>query len=139
MSNRQQTEGNKSIWGIFFTIVIALVAASLVLLFGIWLSRQLAGPEDSIVEVPEPAPNMPYVVSDDYVNVRSGPSTQYPVYGMAIPGNAAPVIGISPDNKWWAIQIDPTTAPDGIGWVSADYVSAYNTDNIDVIEPPSLP
>ena len=139
MTNTQQPAEKKSVWGVIITIVVVLVAASLVLIIGIWLGRQLSGPEEPVVDIPDAAPDTPYVVSDDYVNVRSGPSTDYPVYGVASPGDEAPVKGISPDNAWWAIQINPNTAPDGTGWVSAAYVTAYNSDNVAVIEPPPLP
>ena len=139
MTNAQQPAEKKSVGGVILTLVIVLVAASLILIFGVWLGRQLSGPDEPIVEMPDPPPDTPYLVFNDYVNVRSGPSTQYPVYGVASPGDDAPVKGISPDNAWWAIQIDPHIAPDGAAWVSVAYVTAYNSDNVGVIEPPPLP
>ena len=44
----------------------------------------------------------------------------------------------SADNRWWAAAVP--SAPGGIGWVSADFVIATNTENVPVIEvaPPVI-
>jgi hypothetical protein len=36
---------------------------------------------------------------------------------------------------WWMIKLPTTVSPDGSGWVSAEYVTAYNTDSLPVPEP----
>ena len=93
----------------------------------------------STVLPPTPAPQVPYGIANDYVNVRSGPGTNYPVYGVAAPGATAEIAGKSADNAWWVVKIPTTTAADGLGWVSADYVTVSNADNVPVIPAPAPP
>jgi uncharacterized protein YraI len=74
------------------------------------------------------------------INVRSGPSTNFPSYGVATEGDQAVVIGISPDQGWWQIQVKRTDlVPSGEGWVSAEYVQAENTQDVPVVSGPELP
>ena len=88
---------------------------------------------------PTPAPQMPYATANDYVNIRSGPSTEYPIYGVAAPGATAEITGKSADNAWWAVKIPTSYAAEGLGWVSADYVTVSGSQNVPVIPPPPLP
>jgi uncharacterized protein YraI len=75
----------------------------------------------------------------DSINVRSGPSTNYPSYGTAPAGSTAPVIGVSADGGWWQISVSTATIPEGVGWVSADYVSVSNPDGVPVVAAPAPP
>jgi uncharacterized protein YraI len=78
------------------------------------------------------------VVAKDYLNVRTGPSVQYAIYGIAPPGSQAEVIGKSQDSGWWVIKLPTELVGAGQGWVSAQYTEAYNTDGVPVVEAPPL-
>ena len=87
---------------------------------------------------PTPAPQVPYavVIAPAGVNVRTGPGTQYPVLAVA-PFNTKGVIsGKSADGQWWVTPLQGATNQ---GWVSADYVKTYNTDNVPVVQAPPPP
>jgi uncharacterized protein YraI len=149
--NSPQAPEKESTGGIVLKVILILVGVAVVLFFGVWLGRMLGGSAAETAPTPNPAnpaptvipptpmPQAPYVVANDYVNVRSGPSTDYPVYGVASPGMSGEVAGVSPDGAWWAVKISTAYAPDGFGWVSAGYTTAYNTQNVPVIQPPPPP
>lgn len=81
--------------------------------------------------VPTPAPGEPSVTATALLNVRTGPGTQFESYGMLRPGQVARAVGINADASWFAIDLPP--APDGLGWVSAEFVIAENTASLPVI------
>ena len=55
----------------------------------------------------------------DTVNIRTGPSTNYPVTGSLLYGESCPVIGRDTATGWWMIR-----CPGGNqGWVSYDVVN----------------
>jgi uncharacterized protein YraI len=82
--------------------------------------------------VPTPEPGQPSVTATVLLNVRSGPGTNNPSYGMLHPGQSAVAVGTNSDGSWYAISVPP--AEGGIGWVSAEYVVAENTEGLPVIE-----
>jgi uncharacterized protein YraI len=88
---------------------------------------------------PPPPAGVPVAIAVDYVNVRSGPGTNYPVLVVAPPGAAGEVTGKSSDGAWWQVKISPTYSADGFGWVSADWVITQNTANVPVVEAPTAP
>lgn len=90
-----------------------------------------------IVIVPTPRPGTPYVTANTNVNIRSGPGTGYPTLGYMAINLSGEVVGVNPERTWWAIKFPP--GPDGRGWVAAEYVTAHNTDNVAVIQPPPVP
>jgi uncharacterized protein YraI len=90
-------------------------------------------------EVPAPGPDDPKVTTTEVVNVRTGPGTNYPIYGLAPKGATGKAVGKSEDGGWWAVELPTTVSPDGMGWVSADWVVAENTENVPVIPPGELP
>ncbi len=90
-------------------------------------------------ELPPPDTTGPYGVAADYINVRSGPGTNYPVLGVAAPGASATITGKSTDGLWWQVQISTNFSPDGRGWVHSAYVNAYNVENVPVVEAPAAP
>lgn len=61
-------------------------------------------------------------VTNEFVNVRTGPDTAYDKIGELQQGQTAPVKGKSADGKWW--QISFPSGPGGNGWVINDYVQA---------------
>ena len=91
------------------------------------------------VEFPPPGPDAPTAVALAAINVRGGPSTDYPSFGIAPTGSQATVIGVSEDGTWWVVSVSTQLAPDGQGWVSADFVEVTNADDVPVIPAPPLP
>jgi heat shock protein HslJ len=112
----------------YLSLILAEEAGNL----GFYIGSPIAGAP----EFPEGAPVAEAI---DTVNVRSGPSTDYPSYGLAAAGDQALILGISEDGLWWVVELPTYVAPDGRGWVSAGYVSATNADDVPVIETPPLP
>jgi len=86
-----------------------------------------------------PAPGEATATATVDVNIRSGPGTNYPSYGIMPAGTSAPVIGVSEDGGWWVIQISTDLATDGRGWVSADFVTVTGGDGVPVVPAPSQP
>lgn len=83
-----------------------LLGVLIVLVVGILLGRVFAGdslPEGPEIILPPQSSDGPYAVVNAYVNIRSGPGTEYTVYGMAAPGSSAEIIGVSPDGDWWMV------------------------------------
>ena len=144
-TSSDQDSNGSSIGKTIGIILLALVGVVVVLVLGYFLAQAISGDSntadagDPTVVAPTPAPNTPYLDAKTHVNVRSGPGTQYPVYGVSTPGQSAEVTGVSPDYMWWVIRIPTSVAPDGQGWMSADYVTVYNTQNVPVVQPPPPP
>lgn len=89
------------------------------------------------VEIPPPDPNAPRGTALDAINIRSGPGTNYPSYGIAPKGAQGEIIGISEDGQWWVVRVQNTAlVPEGQGWVSVDWVLAENASGVPVIPPP---
>lgn len=83
---------------------------------------------DPIIKVDESLANQ--------VNVRSGPSTDYPVVARFTPGQEAVVLGRNGDDSWWQISL-----PDeATGWIFGDLVAFIGDDGeIAVAEAPPPP
>ena len=92
-----------------------------------------------IPENPDLPADAPIAEARETINVRSGPGTDYPSYGLANPGDRALIVGVSADGGWWVIDLPDYIAPDGRGWVSADYVTVSNAEGVPIVEPPPLP
>jgi hypothetical protein len=74
----------------------------------------------------------------DWVNVRSGPHTDYERVGGMIAGQTAPAVGRSPGGDW--IQIIYVGAPGDLGWVYAPLVRLDPaTATLPIVEAPPLP
>lgn len=96
-------------------------------------------PEPQASELPAPDTTGPYGVATDYLNVRSGPATNYPVLGVAAPSASATITGKSADGLWWQVNVGSQYVADGLGWVHGSYVAAYNVENVPVVEASSPP
>ena len=81
-------------------------------------------PEGPEVLPPPPPADGPYVVSFAYINVRSGPGTEYPAYGVAPPGASVELLGASQDGDWWQIKVPTTVSPDGVTKISRGTISS---------------
>ena len=93
------------------------------------------------VDLPEPPPlpTAPWarVTAPQGVTIHAGPGVDYPVIGFARDGDEGEIVGRDADWRWWAVSLP--SAPDGVGWVSADLVLAMNVENVPVIEAPPPP
>lgn len=148
-SSSEQTEsdngsGSSKIWW----IIIAVAAVVVVVVLGfIYINNQDNTPAEGAnptpvpptVVAPTPMPDSASVTANVDINVRSGPGTNYPTYGVAPTGSQAAIVGVSPDGGWWNISVKPENIPAGNAWVSAEYVTAENTENVPVVEPPPPP
>ena len=91
------------------------------------------------LEFPPPDAGSPTATVLQSVNVRSGPSTDYPSFGIAPTGAVAQVVGISEDGLWWVVKIPDELSPEGQGWVSADFVEVTGGADAPVIPNPPAP
>lgn len=139
MTNQGQPQPKrKSTCHVIPKVVLILIGVLLILVIEIWLGRTFAGgslPEGSEIVPPPPPSDFYYAVANFYVNIRSEPGTEYPAHGVAAPWSSAEIIGVSSDREWWMVRLPTTISPDGTGWVSVEYVTAYNTDQVSVPEP----
>jgi uncharacterized protein YraI len=88
---------------------------------------------------PPPATNAPTAIAMTAVNLRTGPSTAYPVLGVAQTGQSGEITGVSEDGTWWQVRVPTSISADGRAWVSGAYVSAFNTANVPVVTAPPPP
>ena len=98
-----------------------------------------APPATSSEAPPPPPAGSPTATAVDAINVRSGPGTTYPVLVVAPAGASGAVSGKSSDGQWWQVKISTSYAADGLGWVSADYVTTQNTESVPVVAAPAAP
>ena len=75
----------------------------------------------------------------DYVNLRSGPGTNYLIIGTAAPGATGEVTGKSEDGLWWQVKVPTSYYYAGYAWVSVDWVYSANTENVPVVAAPPPP
>ncbi len=77
---------------------------------------------------PTVTPVRAYIVAGNAgVNVRAGPSTSYARLGYIEPGDRADLIGRS--GNWWQIRYNDAPA-----WVSGDWVTAFDADDVPQVE-----
>ena len=134
----EQTKSRSTWW----TIVLIALAIVGVVAIAFWVSGAFARaePEGPAIEVPPPPePSGPSAVALDAINIRSGPGTQYPSYGVAPKGATGEVIGVNGTKQWWVVKVPATIDPSGQGWVSGQHVQVNNVDNVPVIPDPPLP
>jgi len=98
-----------------------------------------APPSQTPVTLPPPATGAPTATATDYVNLRTGPGTNYPVLGVAAPGATSTILGKSQDGQWWVVTVPTTLTATGQAWVSASYVIVSNAANVPVIPAPPAP
>jgi hypothetical protein len=94
--------------------------------------------QEAVNPAPPPA-GVPAATAVEYVNIRTGPGTNYPVLGVAAPGASGEVSGKSADGAWWQVKVPTTVIASGLAWVSAGYVVTQNTDSVPVVEGPPAP
>ena len=86
-----------------------------------------------------PGSNAPAAITLEPINVRSGPSTEYPSYGLIPIGTIMSVIGVSPDKQSWVVQLPTTISKDGKGWIPVRYTYSTTTSGVPVVQPPPVP
>ena len=97
-------------------------------------------PAPPVAIQPLPTPETGSVATAlEAINVRSGPGTNYPSYGVAPAGASAPVVGSNSDQSWWQIAVNPANIPEGVAWVSGGYVSVTNPSSVPVVSAPAPP
>ncbi len=82
----------------------------------------------------------PYVVVDpsqEQINVRSGPGTEYPSVGVLIGGEQVPAKGRSAAGLW--IEIVYPGVEGGLAWVYAPLVTVFGTAELPIVAPPPTP
>lgn len=77
---------------------------------------------------PTPAPAA-FTVTSASLNVRSGPSTAFPVIGRLTQGQSFPISGANEDSTWWQFDYNGKT-----GWVAGTNVTATATETVQVAE-----
>lgn len=77
------------------------------------------------------------VTDQDQINVRSGPSIDYPLIGVLLPGQQVPVLGRTPGGDW--ILVSYPGVPGNSGWVFASLVVLPPNPTLPIIEPPPTP
>ncbi len=82
--------------------------------------------------------NVPLVTSLVRLNVRLGPTTDYPVIGVLELNNSALITGRNDSSTWW--QIEYQSDRGNRGWVSASsqFSTASNVESIPVVSAPPL-
>jgi heat shock protein HslJ/uncharacterized protein YraI len=91
------------------------------------------------IDFPPPETGAPTATALAAINVRGGPGTDYPSYGIAPTGSTAEVIGVSEDGQWWVVKLSEELTPDSQGWVSAEFVEVTNGEDVPTIPAPPLP
>lgn len=82
----------------------------------------------------------PYIIVDtsqEQVNVRSGPGTDYPIVGVLVGGQQVPAKGRSAAGLW--IQVVYNGVEGGLAWVYEPYVEIFGVAELPIIEPPPTP
>jgi len=92
-----------------------------------------------LVNFPIPPASAPQVVMLEAATLRSGPTLEFPVYGVAPTGSQAEVLGQSEDGNWWVVRMPTDMAKDGTGWVPKLYTSPRNVTSPPVVKTPDLP
>jgi hypothetical protein len=82
----------------------------------------------------------PYIIVDpsqEQINVRSGPGTDYPTVGVLIGGEQVPAKGRSVAGEW--IEIVYEGVPGGTAWVYSALVTIFGTAELPIEAPPPTP
>lgn len=65
------------------------------------------------------------------VNVRNGPGTEYEMLGVLNSNDVVFITGRDSGSTW--LQIEFASAPDGKGWVTAEFLQAVNIESVPLI------
>lgn len=113
------------IWFKFFRVILAVSAVGMVMLIGTRQAQASGEAQTGVIAT---------VIYEEPINIRGGPSTvYYPIVGSANPGDILPALGVSPGREW--VQVSFPSAPGGVGWVYATFVSISGGE-LPIVEPP---
>ena len=74
-------------------------------------------------------------ITRDFLNVRSGPGTDYEIIGQVIEGSQARILGANVDHSWVIIDFRGQW-----GWVAAYLAETFGDRNlVPIIQPPATP
>jgi len=93
--------------------------------------------EEAVTILPAPAEGEPALTAKANVNLRSGPSQEYPVYGVLAGGQVAKLVGISADSTYYAVAFP--LAANGNAWVDAKFATVSGADGLPVLAAPPVP
>lgn len=71
----------------------------------------------------------------DQINVRSGPSVDYPIVGVLVAGQRVPALGRSPGGDW--VMVSYPGVPGGVAWVYSYLLTLQGS--LPIVEPPPTP
>jgi len=119
--------------------LLLLLVILLTLVIGGCQSQDAETPTPETEPMLTPQANAASVTSTTYLNVRSGPGTNYPILFTAPPNTSGEAVGINSEGSWYAVKVPTSISGDGIGWVSGDYVTTQNVEGLPVIQAPPPP
>jgi uncharacterized protein YraI len=93
----------------------------------------------STANFPAPSANAPQAIMREPATLRSGPTLEFPIFGVASTGSRAEVVGQSSDREWWAIRLPANLASNQTGWVPKVFTTNSNTGSVPVLPAPNLP
>jgi len=100
-------------------------------------AQQPTGSIPTVTGTPQgPIATIKIGLTEDRVNVRSGPSVLYPLIGVILLGAEVPVVGRSAGGDWLVVEYPGVAG--GIGWVWANYMTVTGGE-LAVIENPPAP
>jgi uncharacterized protein YraI len=117
-------------------VIILLIGSVLWLVYP--FSNPIASAQQPTVDIPTvtgtpPGPMITVNMDQEQINVRAGPSQDYPIVGVLQQGEKVPALGRSPGGDW--IQIVYPTVNGGVAWVYSYLVSVSGGD-LSIVEPP---
>jgi hypothetical protein len=65
------------------------------------------------------------------INVRNGPGTEFELIGVLNSNDVVFITGKNPNGAW--MQIEFASAPDGKGWVTAEFLQTENIESVPLI------
>jgi len=69
-------------------------------------------------------------ITEQRLNIRSGPSAEYRILGKAQPGEELTATARTPDSQW--VQVARADLRDGLGWVAAEYLKVEDLAGLPV-------
>ena len=124
-------------WGLWLACLLTLIlAATRLPAIPLVHAQQPTGSIPTVTGTPL-GPRITVNLDQDFVNVRSGPSSfSYPRIGILMRGESAPALARSQDNQW--IMIEYWGVPGNIGWVFAANVT-LSSQILPFVDSPPTP
>jgi uncharacterized protein YraI len=117
---------------VFILLVVGIIG------LGFTLKQKVAHAQQPTVDIPTvtgtpPGPMVTVNLDQEQINVRAGPSQDYPIVGILQQGEKVPALGRSPGGDW--IQIIYPTVNGGVAWVYS-YLVSISGGELSIVEPP---